>query len=1194
MANQLSLARFAFNIYGSLNQTELPRQKTPELLKLRLLKKFTYSCEKEITCVSQLRHPLGRINTSYYDASSPVPSHHVVIGGKNYLKLLALSSDQSQVIADVNIVDSSPLKRFHTSPRLFNVNTIKCNGDMVACGLTDGTVSIFQVSAAGKAKLAHKFSDHKRVINSMDFVELDQILLSGSQDGTVKLWDLRTFNQKPVLKLRASQHSDPVRACQYSPFSRSRSRMTVLSVHDSGALCKFDFRYPGNSSLAALPERKWTFHTGPALSLHIHPEREYVLTGGRDRKICLWDYEDSTAHHSVSPKVTMNAYGPVMKIRWSEIANSESSHANSSISSRHNLLDFTDEYSSPLSLYNYDFACSYLNDDPTITVFNLGRKYIPKEVITTSTNKPVQNFVWAHNNQNERKIWTITKSNVFVSYNLSRNQEDGLNISRPLEELTSVATAWSPGYTNISFTNQDKNEFHTNQTDSSSIHEFDNLDVSAPYTDDMMPSDEVLADRDLEHQSSSISLDSKYKMVSGSASASSFIYQKSPKDRPLLVRLSTYNPSSQIFKSPSPNPLSQFGPLGPLTEPGGVLAPGHGATHSNHLSRPPLMRNPSQSTQGSGSLSILLQPLSSGASALQSKKAGQSNGAATPYFVAVCLPIPLNDEYVFEYLAYEYYHVVPDGSSLAFVCQMNAQAAASVQRNRDCQVWRMLATAIEQSSASLNLQVAKNVQPSVIPDEEPQSDEIEKSPEEGASINSDLGNICGSYDLNSTLTTNYRRSESGASVHNMAILSSSKESTSDFGAFSPRSPRSNLPLRLSPAKPTEQSKTEKTKATKEKTSPGENDDKEETSESLPRAKTTLNIPAIDIKGKALQPRRLASSDALNLLLSRSKDLGKKSSYGALNSGNSPRPGGLSADVDEENLHVFSAASYSSSGYQASESRYGSSAHTSHSRARQSFSSSKASPVNPHYGFKPRSSEGFRGINAQIASTTLDKVEESSVKSSDKLESGLTKAIHESEVATKALIDDEESDKPWSLVNLLAKAISFARDQGDLVMCSTMILLFYGQLKSFEDKIMSKRACLECLGLYVDSLRLKELFTEATDIVKSAPLGLKEDLSVYASREVDMRFFCCWCKKLLTNERTKRMYVEENFDKFGYWYCDECSRQQLNCVYCNEPCKGLTVVVGLRCGHSGHFGCLQEWFVVDEHTECPAGCDEAHV
>lgn len=109
------------------------------------------------------------------------------------------------------------------------------------------------------------------------------------------------------------------------------------------------------------------------------------------------------------------------------------------------------------------------------------------------------------------------------------------------------------------------------------------------------------------------------------------------------------------------------------------------------------------------------------------------------------------------------------------------------------------------------------------------------------------------------------------------------------------------------------------------------------------------------------------------------------------------------------------------------------------------------------------------------------------------------------------------------------------------------------------------------------------------VVNMAPKELLPDLANLASTEVNLRFFCCWCQKLLVNEKSKRKALNE--DSFGYWYCDECSTKQLNCIYCDEPCKGLNIVTSLSCGHRGHFGCLREWFIDQENIECPGGCDE---
>ena len=73
-------------------------------------------------------------------------------------------------------------------------------------------------------------------------------------------------------------------------------------------------------------------------------------------------------------------------------------------------------------LFNYDFACLFLNEDPTISIYNLKRKYIPKEVISSNSNKPFQNFMWAQNISHSRRVWTISKSNQFMSYDLDTAQ----------------------------------------------------------------------------------------------------------------------------------------------------------------------------------------------------------------------------------------------------------------------------------------------------------------------------------------------------------------------------------------------------------------------------------------------------------------------------------------------------------------------------------------------------------------------------------------------------------------------------------------------------------------------------------------------------------------------------------------------------------------------------------------------------
>lgn len=1204
---QLSLARFAFNIYGALGSNELQKPlKSPDAIKhlQKSSKKLMYSCEREITCLSQLTHPLGRLMSSYSEIQGQAPAHHVVIGGKNYLKLLALNADQSAVVADVNIVDpaSQTQSRLLSSLKLFNVNTVKCYGDMVACGLTNGSVNIYQVASSGKSRLAYKLEDHKRVVNSVDFTDHEQVLFSGSQDGTVKLWDLRTFSPKPVLKLSASQHSDPVRSCEYSRHSRVRGKMTVLSVHDSGSLCKFDLRFPTSSSSSTLlPERKWTFHTGPALSLHIHPEAEYVLTGGRDKKICVWNYSDASLL-SNSPETTLNTYGPVMKIRWSNTPSQDVQRNTSNF-------DISEVYTnSTLSLFDYDFACLYLNDDPTITVFNLRRKYVPKEIITTTSHKPFQNFIWAEGPApSQRKLWTLTKSNIFVSYNLSSGDDGLLNVTRPLEDLPSIATTWQNGFADLSFVTQDSRDYGFLTAELSDIdtevHERSN-------SEDYMRIEE---ERPFEHHSSAVSLESPNAYTKTPMgllpNPSNLLYQKtqnnsSPKDRPQLIRQSTAYAGN---KSPSPIPHGRQS----MAETFGSLM------------RPSLPRNSSQSTQESESPLFMQLPH---AQLNNGKKA--SFGGPSPYVVAVNVPIPLGDEAVFEILANEYHISIPDGFELADVCQMNARLAASVQRYRDCQVWRLLTVALEQEEFEQYMANYLEYEDHTM--EEIAQQKEQNPQEELKSLLSDLGNFVGSYNSNSTLTTNYgsmpKGSESASSAHNISLSEITRESSRGPGSFGGSKSASATSL-LEPTQPymastsPSISRANSLQARKRPilhgpraysgTSEQENaiiDDEDEEGHSehshLPtkrdpaqafRSAVSRKSSAIDIRASRypsfsshIASPDLAGDEGSPLLYSRKLPVRSQVSSSFSGTQQSWAIPKATQDLDNENLNAVSTATASvASGFMA----IGSGSFTGAPgsvRNRPSMLSLKGSPSNFRGSFGSSRSGGVLGTKQGVAHH-LERVDESSLHSGEPRRSELTKAFKDENKANEEA-DVPVSDMPWNTLNMLKKAIDYAMDQGDVIMCSTLILLFYKPFhKHFPKQVLSNNSCLECLGMYIETLRKRRLFTNAVKVVKEAPSELQYDLSVYASKEVSMRFYCCWCNKLMVNELSKGKFgaLSENF---GYWYCDECHRKQLNCIYCNVPCKGLTVVVSLACGHRGHFGCLQEWFIQDQNTECPGGCD----
>lgn len=1167
-------------------------------------KNFVYSCDRELTAIAQFSHPLGRLNSSFYDTSAFVPSQHVVLGGKNFLKLLVLNRDQSALTADLNLVDPNPSLRLQLIPRLFNVNTIKCNADLIACGLTNGNVHIFQVAGNGKSKLAYRLDDHKRVVNSMDFVDQDQLFFSGSQDGSIRLWDLRMYSQKPAIKLLASQHSDPVRSVQYSTHLKVRGKLTVLSVHDLGSMCKFDLRFPPSSAVKSiLPERKWTFHTGPALSLHIHPELEYVLTGGRDRKVCLWNYSDSIAS-AKAPDLIMNTYGPVMKIRWNDTPNLD----HQSLFHGNNNQEETDGRSS--ALYNYDFACLYLNDDPTITVYNLARRYVPKEIITTNTRKPIQNFTWARSPTGERRLWSISKANNFVSYNLDCHSDSLVNILRSQENLPVVATAWSEGYANMAFVSQNTEDFDMHQLEQESPS------LEDPGSDDGRAEDEKIFINKQSTVSENVNVFSRSFLASLMNLPNSTAYNTtmSPKDK------IHSNRHGSLFGSgaKSPSPISSQRQS--VTEINSVVSP----------MRPSLKNTPSQSTIESYALSAAQMQLLISHSAVGARKQWNET---TPSVVSLSIPVALADDAAFVSLASEYLISIPDGFSISFVCQVNAQVATSVEKHRDSLVWNLLA-------AMLDGEHLDEVEPAVIPEIEIEAEKFEATAveEDLKSICSELDNFVASYNSNSTLTTNYGGPKSNTSTTSMtkALLSTSKDS-SNFGDFplerrkSFKSPRKSdhsahkdtnkgghspeqedIPFKesIDPAslfisESAEASEAEAPKKTESSTI-------EEQPHSgfkpalapVPLKPVRKNASLSDLNGISLGGHLLTNPFASEAKFVNPDFMGEdQSPQSRARRPNMHRGYSFTSPtsfqkipftnnlVSERNLGMSNT--FGASPGSAGNSSTTDGPHTvtrrkliNQTRMYQYLTNHSSSSVGslpvPYV-------DGFNPSHEKSSAPALDRVDESSIKSKEPQMSKLTKAM--TQVSITGSSQASETRRPWYSLNLISKALHFAIDEGDLVMAATFVLLFADLYPGrFYREVLSENQCLECLGSYIDALRTKDLYCIAVHVVNVAPKDLKYRLSLYTFKDVDMKFYCCWCQKLLVNEQSKNRFGAAS-ENYGYWYCDECMRKQLNCVYCNEPCKGLTVVVDLVCGHRGHFGCLKEWFIEDHNTACPGGCEK---
>ncbi|KAI8826142.1 uncharacterized protein EV422DRAFT_155245 [Fimicolochytrium jonesii] len=139
-----------------------------------------------------------------------------------------------------------------------------------------------------------------RAVNRICFHPTEPVLLlSASQDGSMRLWDLRA---KSIARNSFEGKAESVRDVQFSP----SSPFEFVAAFENGNVQKWDIRFPTQY------ERKWNAHNGFALAVDWHPDGRWAASGGRDRLIKVWDMK------SVSrvPLYTIQTIAPVARVSW--------------------------------------------------------------------------------------------------------------------------------------------------------------------------------------------------------------------------------------------------------------------------------------------------------------------------------------------------------------------------------------------------------------------------------------------------------------------------------------------------------------------------------------------------------------------------------------------------------------------------------------------------------------------------------------------------------------------------------------------------------------------------------------------------------------------------------------------------------------------------------------------------------------
>lgn len=110
--------------------------------------------------------------------------------------------------------------------------------NLLATAATNGVVSVWDLSKFGRHKQLLVYAEHERTAHSVTFHTTDpNLLLSGSQDGTIKCFDMRT--EKSVTTYFSN--SESVRDVKFSPVVPN----LFASVSENGTVQLWDLKRTG-------------------------------------------------------------------------------------------------------------------------------------------------------------------------------------------------------------------------------------------------------------------------------------------------------------------------------------------------------------------------------------------------------------------------------------------------------------------------------------------------------------------------------------------------------------------------------------------------------------------------------------------------------------------------------------------------------------------------------------------------------------------------------------------------------------------------------------------------------------------------------------------------------------------------------------------------------------------------------------